>query len=53
MPVTVPFGLPCTPDTVSPSSWSVSVACVTVSPQTFGTVVVGGPFETVTVTVDP
>ena len=46
-------GLPDTPDTLSPAAWSALVACVTVSWITLGTVVVGGPVETLTVTVDP
>ncbi len=53
VPVTVPVGLPWTPDTVSPSPCRVVVACGTVSSRTLGTVVVGGPVDTVTVTVDP
>ena len=53
MPVTLLLGLPDTPDTLSPSCCKALVACDTESPMTLGTVVVGGPVDTVTVTADP
>ena len=51
--VTLLLGFPVTPETVSPAFCSADVAAETESPDTFGTVVVGGPVETVTVTVEP
>ena len=53
VPLTALLGLPDTPETLSPSCCSTLVAWVTVSPMTLGTVVVGGPVETLTVTAEP
>ena len=53
VPAAVPLGLPCTPDTVNPWFCSAVVACDTDKPMTLGTVTVGGPLDTRTVTVDP
>src|ERR1700722_13113552 len=53
VPITFCDGLPDTPDTLRPAAVIAVVACCTVSWITLGTVVVGGPVETFTVTVDP
>jgi hypothetical protein len=52
-PLTGLLGLPVTPDTLSPAAWSAAVACCTESPPKLGTCTVGGPVDTVTVTVEP
>ena len=46
-------GIALHPGTSSPAACSVVVACDTVSPITLGTWIVGGPVDTVTVTVEP
>src|ERR1700722_1904798 len=53
VPTTLFCGLPDTPPGVRPAASSAFVAWLTVSPLTLGTVVVGGPVDTVTVTAEP
>ncbi len=54
VPLTMLLGLPGhTRDAEPGRSAATLVACDTVSPMTLGTCVVGGPVETLTVTVEP
>ncbi len=53
MPLTLLLGLPDTPETLRPCPCRAVVAWATVSPMTLGTVVVGGPVETLTATAEP
>ena len=53
VPVTLLFGLPETPETLSPACCNALVACATESWITSGTVVIGGPVDTFTVTAEP
>ena len=53
VPLTALLGLPDTPETLRPCACKAVVACATVSPMTLGTVVVGGPVETLTATAEP
>jgi hypothetical protein len=53
VPTTLCDGSPETPDTLNPCCCKAEVACCTESLLTSGTVVVGGPVDTFTVTAEP
>jgi hypothetical protein len=53
VPTTLRDGSPETPDTLNPAFCIALVAAWMLSPFTSGTVVVGGPVDTFTVTAEP